>query len=387
MRVGTLTLHSGYNEGAILQSLALTHAVKDVRPAAEVEIVDHRFPRLVEKAYGPADNGRKQALQAFGDGLPLSPERFVSSGSRQTWDYASARYDAVLVGSDEVWKVVYRQRLKGLIKLQNDPYAPAFPNIFWPDRSVDAVKIGYAATIGAKTNWLALPAKVKRMMAEALESFKAIGVRDDRTFDFIGRLSPALQQKAVLTPDPTFAHPLNRYADQDALRAKFAAHGVDFDRPRLLVIARKDPRCTIALQKFKAAGYQTVALSEANADTDIDLSGAAFDPLEWAAAASLFDACLSERMHGCIFSLLNGTPVISLDFRTATMGHQTKNGELYKRTGIPAFNVNLASAASSDIETACNKVIAGEWPSEAVENRIAEYRRTGTGFLSTNLPQ
>lgn len=386
MRVGTLTLHSGYNEGAILQSLALTHAVKDVRPTAEVEIIDHRFPRLVQKAYGPADNGRKQALQAFGDGLPLSPERFVSSGTRQTWDYASGRYAAVLVGSDEVWKVVYRKRFKGLLKLQNDPYAPAFPNIFWPDRSVDAVKIGYAATIGAKTNWLALPTKVKRMMAEALESFKAIGVRDDRTFDFIGRLSPALQQKATLTPDPTFAHPLNRYADQAALRAKFAAHGVDFSRPRLLVIARKDPRCTVALQKFKAAGYQTVALSEANADVDIDLSGAAFDPLEWAAAASLFDACLSERMHGCIFALLNGTPVISLDFRTATMGHQTKNGELYGRTGISAFNVNLSGAATSDIEAACDKVIAGEWPSEMVKGKVADYQRTGTSFLNANLP-
>lgn len=386
MRVGTLTLHSGYNEGAILQSLALTHAVNDVRPMAEVEIVDHRFPRLVKKAYGPADNARKQVLQTFGDNLPLSPERFLSSGTRETWDYASGRYDAVLVGSDEVWKVVYRKKLKGLIKLQNDPYAPAFPNIFWPDSSVNAVKIGYAATIGAKTNWLALPTRVKRRMAQALESFKAIGVRDDRTFDFVGKLSPVLQQKAMLTPDPTFAHPLHRYADQDALRAKLTAHGVDFSRPRLLVIARTDPRCTAALRKFQAAGYQAVALSERNEEADIDLSGMAFDPLEWAAAASFFDACVSERMHGCIFSLLNGTPVISLDFRTSIMGHQTKNGELFKRTGIAGFNINLSSAATKDIDAACDKVIAGEWPAQDVHDRIVDYRRTGAGFLDANLP-
>lgn len=388
MRFGTVTLHAGFNEGAILQSLALQRAISELRPGADVEIVDHRYPVLMEKAYGPADNDRKKALQDFADHrLPVSPRRFYSADRHPTFDYIRSRYDAIVVGSDEVWKIAFQRRLKGLLRLQTDPYAPAFPNVFWPDRSIGIPKIAYAASAGEKTDWLSMSPRMRRKIAGILGGFGAIGVRDERTRAFALWADQSLAGKIEWTPDPTLICDLTNDAAPDDLRARLAAWGVDFNRPRLLLIAGEHPAYAAACALLKTRGYQIVSVSDRNPYADIDLTGAAIGPLDWAGLARHFDACLSERMHGGIFAVLNGCPLICADRRRPTMGFPTKNHALSDMLGLSHryVSVNEAGGQSRLLEM-CSTLQNLPYDRAAIGERLAELRRIGRDFLDRSLP-
>lgn len=383
MRIGSLTLHAGYNEGAILQSLSLQRAIKERWPDATAEIVDHRYPVLMEKAYGAADNDRKRALQNFYDHqLPLSEKRFYSADRKPTFSFISERYDHVVVGSDEVWKIAFVPRLKGLIRLQSDKYSPAFPNVFWPDATVNARKVSYAASVGEKTNWPSFSRRMRGRIAAILSGFDAIGVRDDRTAAFVAWASESLTERVSWTPDPTFLTNLHAEVDRDVLRGKLSALGVDFNRPRVLAILGKDAAYERAIELIKGQGYQVVTVSDRNGYGDVDLSTAALDPLEWAAMAGLFDACISERMHGCIFALKNKCPLICVDRRQPTVGFPTKNAELMRRFDLEQLHasvnspegVNKLMELSSDIASIPFSVTS-------VEATLNEFRTRGLEYL------
>ncbi len=388
MRFGTLTLHAGFNEGAILQSLALHRAIGELRPAAEVEIVDHRYPVLMARAYGPADDDRKKALQAFYDNdLPLSPRRFHSKARRLTFDYIQSRYDALVVGSDEVWKIAFQHRLKGLLRLQTDPYAPAFPNVFWPGPSLHVRKIAYAATAGEKTDWLALPKCMRRRIAEALGDFDAIGVRDERTRAFALWADPALEKKITWTPDPTFIADLTGDVPTDRLRARLAGWGVDFQRPRLLLIAGVHDAYAAAVALLRQQGYQIVSVSDKNPYADVDLTGAPIGPLEWAGLARHFDLCLSERMHGSIFAVLNGCPLICLDRRRPTLGFPTKNRALTEKLGLSHRYVSVVEPAGRGrLEEMCTNISTLPYDHAGIARTLAALRAEGRSFLDEALP-
>lgn len=386
--IGTLTIHSVYNEGAILQSLALQRAIAKLRPEGAVDIIDHRDPRQMTRGYGPANTERKQALKAFYDSrLPTSPERFENADPQPTFRYINAHYDAVVVGSDEVWKIAFRKRFKGLVRMQADPLAPAFPNVFWPDTGVSARKMTYAATCGVKTDWARLPRRVTRRIAEILDDFAAIGVRDERTRAFVEALAPAALDKVTWTPDPTIIEDLSGLADRAALRTRLEGLGVDFTRPRVLVITGRQPPYDRAMQALRDQGFQLTALSDANPYADVDLTRTGFDPLEWAALASQFDLVISERMHGSIFTLRNGTPLICVDGRVRAMGWATKNEELMSRMGLADRYVSAKDPeAEEKLLTLCTDPLSLPWDRAAVAARFEEYGAIGRGYLDRNLP-
>src|SRR5262249_18806329 len=154
--------------------------------------------------------------------------------------------------------------------------------------------------------------------------------------------------------------------------------------------ASRHDDCKTAIDLFRRRGYQSVAVSENNGDADLDLSMAPISPLEWAALPRLFDACVSERMHGCIFALLNGTPLISIDRRRPTMGFKTKNNELMTRLNLDDFYVPTGEARSAgtkdDLTRACERLLSDSWPRDVVHARLMEFRQIGQSFLERHLP-
>ncbi len=128
-RIGILTLHSGYNEGAILQAFCLASHLQSSLINSEVEIIDHRYPNKV-RAYGPVHDERTKVLNDFiNHALPSSRKRLLSDDHRATFEFIKEEYDVVVTGSDELWKVKYAKRYFGLISEQKDPWCPAFPNV------------------------------------------------------------------------------------------------------------------------------------------------------------------------------------------------------------------------------------------------------------------
>lgn len=383
MPIGILTLHTGYNEGAVLQALALSRLIEATTDET-VEILDHQYPVRMNRGYGPADTPRKQSIAAFAETrLALSPRRFEDD-HRPTWRYAAERYKALVVGSDEVWKVNYRARLRGLIHVQSDPMAPPYPNVYWPDASAGPVRVAYAATIGAKTVWKRIPERRRRQMAETLSGFHALGLRDERTQAFLKWVSPETAVRAGRVPDPTLGFNLLDEKRREPVRKKLEALGVDFSRPRAVVIADTNEALGETLAALRRRGVQTVALSYACEGAELDLSKADIDPLEWADAIGMFDLAISERMHGCIFSLLNGTPLLALDSRPRTLGFATKNEELIDRFGLQEFFFPLHDserATPENLTAAANRLLDGAWPAEAVTRKLEAERQIARDFL------
>ncbi len=380
--IGILTIHTGYNEGAVLQSLALSRLLAKVT-GKPVEVIDHRYAGALKTTEGPADTPRKKAIVAFRDArLPLSPQR-IEDDHRAAWAYAAKRYAAIVVGSDEVWKVVYRKRLKGLLTVQDDPLAPAYPNVWWPDASAGPVRIAYAATAGARTDWRIIPRKHQAMMAGAVSGFRALGLRDERTRAFIESVAPEAAASSVRVPDPTLGFDLLADAGLD-MRPTLEALGVDFTRPRVVFVASASKATVDLASRLRAKGIQTVALSRPIEGIELDLSGAPFDPLEWASAFGCFDLVVSDRMHGCIFTLRNGVPLLVLDERRRTLGFATKNEEIAERFGLRDFYFALQqpTTTGATLEAAADRALAGDWPFETVRERIAAEEALAADFLA-----
>lgn len=387
MTIGILTIHTGYHEGATLQALALALMAQEVTGEA-AEILDHRHVSQTEAHHGPPSTARRRAIAAFRDSvLPLSPTRFIED-PRAAWAYARENYRALIVGSEEVWKIAYRTRLRGLIHAQSDPRAPSFPNAYWPDASAGLRRVAYGATVGTKTDWRRIPFFRRWQIARRIEGFEAIGLRDERTRAFLGAVAPKAAARAERVPDPTLGHDLLPYAS-DQIAEILAAQGVDPARPRALVVAGRNPKVEALMPELARMGIATVALSYPTRGVALDLSEAGLSPLEWAASFGHFDLVVTDRMHGGLFALRAGTPLLFLDARRPTMGLATKNAEIAKRFAIEDFYFPLDSSRTSPpgLARAAARAMGGDWPREAIAARIAQEARIARRFLAEALAE
>lgn len=169
MRIGILTPHYAYNYGAVLQAFALLHYLRS--RGHEAQIINRRPPSL---AAVPSRMGRwARALQEHTQGRnfvkneaehlqPQTVKIVVYNDLKLLEKYD---FDAVVVGSDQVWR---------------DDYAF---NSFGYNMFLDFVdhrkvrKIAYAPSFG-KNTWQQSE-EVRRKVEELLKEFHAISVREE----------------------------------------------------------------------------------------------------------------------------------------------------------------------------------------------------------------
>jgi hypothetical protein len=381
-KAGILTFHSSVNEGAILQAYCLAHHLGGNLPAFDVDIIDHRYA-IKALAHRSQPDARTKALDHFiNHDLPLSQKRFVSDGCRETMAYIDENYDALFVGSDEVWKLQYRTGLSRLMRRANAPNYPPFPNVYWPSDKLPVPKIAYAACIG-KTEWTTIPQSHRQEMRRILDGFGLLGVRDRRTRAFLEWLHPTLGSRAEWSPDPAFAIDVLDRVDKDAFTRKLQGYGVDFSRPRLGVVVRDSRVINEAVGAWKQRGYQVVAITESNSIADVNLFDKDVSPLEWAALFGLVDACISERMHGVVFCILNNTPMIVLDFWKNARQKEGKLFDLMQSFGLMDFYFSVGDDSIEHLKEASNNLMAGEWPSDRVAETREAFRRRTSEFAES----
>src|SRR5262245_28055617 len=266
-QIGILTLHSGFNEGAVLQALCLSRNLQNSLLDWRVDIIDHRYPKKTA-FYGPPNDNRKRALFRAISELPLSNQSFFSDDHRCTFDYVNSNYHVLVTGSDTLWKLHYTRRRFRLPPIQNHAMYPAFPNVYWPDRVIRVPKIAYAACIG-ETDTTTIPWLHRQRMRSILSDFALLGVRDAKTNDFIRWLAPSLRTEWV--PDPSFSIDVLSLVDREAVKVKLATLGVDFSRPRLGVMLGDGRETEAAVAKLRARGFQAVGFSLSNNFSECEL--------------------------------------------------------------------------------------------------------------------
>lgn len=199
MKVGILTFQNANNYGAALQAFALCSTVRKLGYNAELidyknpsvtEYENPRLPHLSETITNPvgsvfrlatakAFSCRKKAFDSFNEkyeliGPPIETQVDIES-----------EYDAVIVGSDQVWNPVITGGDMTYFLSQVD--------------SLQTHKVAYAASFGYES----FPSDLAKQCGEALADFDCIGVRETEGSILVKTLSGA-NSSVVLDPTLLF---------------------------------------------------------------------------------------------------------------------------------------------------------------------------------------
>jgi hypothetical protein len=293
MKVGVLTFHKCINYGSYWQARCMVEALR--ARGHEAELLDHDCrcirraeircalqPKLPERTprHELSIYARKtrRFIEAIAD-LPLS--RSFSLHEPEAGD----QYDAIIVGSDEVWNFRH-------------PWYGSKP-IFWGEGLKARRLVSYAASFGNHSAWDGIhPA-----WARKLHRFSSISVRDQNSWHLVrgaGQPEPEL----VLDPCLLFPGPAQTKPRPGTPYALVYGHGFPAWLKRL------------ARRWSYGSGLRLVSIGYSNefAHEQRISDG----PMEFAQLMAGASAVITNFFHGCVFSLLNGKPWASApsDYRS-----------------------------------------------------------------------
>jgi hypothetical protein len=306
-KIGVLTFHKCINYGSYWQARCLAEGL--LARGHEVELLDHdckcirraearcalqptlpeRTPRRELKQY--AEKTRR-FVRAIAD-LPLS-RRFSLHQPE-----AAGEYDAIVVGSDEVWNFRH-------------PWYGSKP-IFFGDGLKATRLVSYAASFGNHSAW----SGIDPAWARKLGRFSAISVRDENSWHLV-RNGTNREAALVLDPCLQFSH---------VIPSEPAAEAT----PYALVYGYDFPAWLKAKVRTWAKRHGFRLLSVGYCNDFADEQRVAAGPHEFARLMAGAQAVITNFFHGCVFALLNGKPWTSApsDYRSikipdlaATLGAQ-----------------------------------------------------------------
>jgi len=336
IKVGILTFHRSINYGSYLQGYSLAKALKE-HTGYDVEIIDYNL-RSAELKFLADIVVTKNISQipknvikyskfrcALRKKMPLSEQRLISDNLAEAERFLDNRYDVIIVGSDEIWKI---NKLRG------------FPNIYWLSRKLDCIKISYAASAN-RTRFDELEQSQKELMKDTLHDFNYIGVRDQNTFDQLTGIDSTLQIKKNC--DPTFMFDLeesNRHIP--AIRDKFKnKYRLDIHKP-VIAIMCTDNRICKAVYEYYRDKYQIVSLYVNTRHCDAYIYD--LDPFEWSCVIGSVNLCVTNFFHCTVFSILNNTSFIAFDVEDTSLLYESKIKDLLKRADLLGNYFNVKEA-------------------------------------------
>ena len=306
MKIAILTLPLHTNYGGILQAYALQtvlermgHEVEHLQPKVE-------YPRLHNPAVMPLVWVKRLYRKYFQGDSALSvfnhpyksvrenTDRFISNNlncrflAPEEWNEGFAKdYDAVVVGSDQVWRPIY------------SPDVTRFFTAFLGHS--DICRIAYAASFGVDVNEFS-----DEQIAcgrEYLKLFSGISVREESGIRLCKELFN-VQARQVL--DPTM---LLNCADY----MKFASRAHKSQGNLMVYVLdrteEKDAFIAEFAEKRGLVPFYTNSKSEMPWDVDIPAAERQQPPLEtWLKGFADAEFVLTDSFHACVFSILFHKP-------------------------------------------------------------------------------
>jgi hypothetical protein len=350
-KLGILTFHKCINFGSYWQARCLAEGLR--ARGHDVELLDHHCecvqrsellcalqPKLPERTprieLGHYARKTRRFVRAIAD-LPLSKRFSLHAPER------AGEYDAIIVGSDEVWNFRH-------------PWYGSKP-IFFGDGLKARQLISYAASFG---NHRASDG-MDPAWAGKLERFSAISVRDENSRKIVrngtGRealmvLDPCLQFPGAVTPTP---------APEREPFALVYGHGFpEWLGERVRSWARR-----------RRIRLVSVGYSNGFADEQEIAAG----PNDFARLMAGAEAVITNFFHGCVFALLNSRPWVSVPSD-------------YRSIKIPDLASALASShrlVGEDCSNAQLSRLLETPPEEASTDRISSARERSNQFLDAAL--
>jgi hypothetical protein len=293
LRVGILTFHKCINYGSYWQARCLVEGLRAL--GHDAELLDHdcrcvrraevrcalqpklpkRTPRHELKSYAAKTRRFVDAIAR----LPRSPPFSLHQPE------AASDYDAILIGSDEVWNFRH-------------PWYGSKP-IFFGD-GLKAVRLAsYAASFGNHSAWDGMDPQ----WAGKLDRFSALSVRDENSWHLV-RGGTGREPEMVVDPCLLFPAPAKAAAASNEPYALVYGHGF----PRWLK--------RLARRWSSRTGIRLVSVGYSNGFADEQRI--ADGPIEFAQLMSGARAVITNFFHGCVFAFLHGKPLATVpsDYRS-----------------------------------------------------------------------
>lgn len=300
MKIGILTYHRAINYGAFLQAAALCRRLNQ-EPDIKAEIIDFNMQKAVD-SYSSKNwslsrkivkhknlRSRKIRRLAFERGYAairdlLSEERLVSDSIEDFQKFVYGKYDCIIAGSDEIWRV---DSFRG------------FPTPYWLPGNLGAKKCSYAAS--SRSDFSELDLKKQSLVREYLQDFQFLSVRDRLT---LGEINKTLGngKRAVLSADPSFLYDFK--VNRSRLRSL-----VKTDK-KIIVVMTEDRKLLKSIEKELSKDFCLVALYSPGGrgyQSFMDV-----DPFEWLDLLSGADFVITSLFHGVCFSMALQIPYLAV---------------------------------------------------------------------------
>jgi hypothetical protein len=350
MKVGVLTFHKCINYGSYWQARCLVEALR--ARGHDAELLDHDCecirraevrcalqPKLPErtpphelKTYAEKTRRFIEAIAR----LPLS-RRFSLHEPE-----AAREYDAIVVGSDEVWNFRH-------------PWYGSKP-IFFGEGLKAGRLVSYAASFGNHSAWHGIhPA-----WARKLRRFSALSVRDENSWHLV-RGGTKREPELVLDPCLLFPGSAKVPARKSVDYAVVYGHGFP---PWLRRLARR---------WSSRSGVRLVSIGYSN--DFADEQHVAVGPMEFARLMSGASAVITNFFHGCVFALLNGKPwaTVPSDYRSIKIPDLTAMlGAEHRLVDERADDTDMADLLETPVQP-------------SVESRVDELRARSNAYLDAAL--
>jgi hypothetical protein len=180
---------------------------------------------------------------------------------------------------------------------------------------------------------------MRRRLAESIQAYDLVGVRDDATYELMERLGLEGDPRLQRVPDATFALAIDPRPAAEAVKR----FGIDVSRPMVgMALGWGGPDLLRLVDHYRSRGFRLASLGgPGHADYQLWT----LSPFEWAGIYRYFKFTLTDRFHGSAFSLRNGRLPIALDFAS----HYTSRGLSKKYSLLKEFG--LAETAHIKVDS------------------------------------
>lgn len=303
MKIGVLTFHRAHNYGAYLQACALCNRL-NMENNIDCEIIDFRMNK--EIAFYSLNKEKKiwRIIRPFRYKfkriifdiferavcepiMVMSKESMVSDSIEEFVKLVQNKYDVIIAGSDEIWKI--------------DAYR-GFPTAYWLFGNLNCRKFSYAAS--SRSDFSKINDIEKKMLEENLSGFEYIGLREQTTLDALQVLNID-GNKVHLCCDPSFLYdfPVRKMPMTELLKGKAKLNS----RKRNIVVMVDNRKLSRKIWKELRRDYNLISvfIPHPGYHNVPDIL-----PVEWAEVIKNADLVLTTFFHGTCFSIIYNTPFI-----------------------------------------------------------------------------
>ena len=416
MKIGILTYHYVFNEGAIWQAYALCRTIRELFPQHECEIVDYRYhgEYATLRKYTPEEKVEiyEEVLSEYRGAISI-----IDDCTDTLFEHLSSQYDVVISGSDVVWqfdgrkplfqRVVWGLEGQGCLRpdsssfyrflrdiknwgvqffsevMHENSLRIPFPNAYWLDPDGEYKKCTFAVSVGS-SDVLNVSPEMRMKMGRYLNAMDSISVRDKASLRLVESVAPEKSKDTRLTPDPTWLIHDSLF-NVDEL---FDRHGIsDSDRlagvlfPPYRHFGERMNRWVLPM--LRERGFKIVSVIDPNKDADFNLAGDILNPFQWWSVISRLDFFFTVRMHPTIAALKYETPFANVDI-TAMRNRSSfsKSNDMLESFGLQECCLYQRSSFSrSRLCKLIDRSLARAWDWEAVAVQRNEHQKTGMEAL------